>query len=247
MKILLLDIETAPNLATVWGLWGQNIAINQIAEAGYVLCWSAKWYGERRTMFGSVREGPKRMLRRVHKLLHDADVVVHYYGSSFDIPTLNKEFVLRQMKPPRPFKQVDLCDVVKRKFKFPSSKLDYVCKELGLGSKLRHPGHEMWIGCMHGSKTSWRHMEGYNRHDVKLLEGLYDRLKPWITNHPNHGAMDDRSCCPACGSEHVNRRGVQVAQVFRYPRYQCQECGHWFRGTKSLPTERPERFTSVAS
>ena len=27
MKILFLDLETSPNLAHVWGLWQQNVAI----------------------------------------------------------------------------------------------------------------------------------------------------------------------------------------------------------------------------
>ena len=36
MKILGLDIETAPNTAHVWSLWKQNIAINQIVNTGRV-------------------------------------------------------------------------------------------------------------------------------------------------------------------------------------------------------------------
>ena len=42
-KILSLDIETAPAKVYCWGLWDQNIGINQIVEDGYVLCWCAKW------------------------------------------------------------------------------------------------------------------------------------------------------------------------------------------------------------
>ncbi len=56
MKILLLDIETSPNLAYVWGLFKQNVAINQIKESGSVLCWAAKWYGSRDVMFDSAHK-----------------------------------------------------------------------------------------------------------------------------------------------------------------------------------------------
>ena len=34
-RILLLDIETAPNKVYVWGMWNQNIAANQVVEDGY--------------------------------------------------------------------------------------------------------------------------------------------------------------------------------------------------------------------
>lgn len=248
MKILLLDIETAPNLAYVWGLWQQNVSIDKIVNSGYVLCWSAKWYDEKGVVFDSIPlSGERRMLRHIHRLLDKADVVIHYNGSSFDIPTLNKEFVIKGFKPPAPYKQLDLIHTVRKAFRFPSNKLDYVVQTLGLGAKHRHDGFEMWVKCMAGDAASWRVMEKYNRMDVTVLEKLYDRLKPWITNHPNHGSMDDRSCCPACGSERVHREGtrVAVAQVMRYVRYRCGDCGHWFRGTKSIKAERPERYVSI--
>ena len=41
-KILLLDIEMAPNVAHVWGIWDQNIGINQLQESSYVMCYAAK-------------------------------------------------------------------------------------------------------------------------------------------------------------------------------------------------------------
>lgn len=57
MKILLLDIETAPNTVYTWGLFKQNIAINQIESPGYILCWAAKWLGDDRMFFSSLRKG----------------------------------------------------------------------------------------------------------------------------------------------------------------------------------------------
>lgn len=247
MKILLLDIETAPNLAYVWGLWQQNVSIDKIVNSGYVLCWSAKWYDGPAMYFDSVKQSSEgKMLRYIHRLLDKADVVVHYNGTSFDIPTLNKEFVLKGMRPPTPYKQLDLINTVRKQFRFPSNKLDYVVQALGIGAKARHAGFEMWVQCMAGDKRAWRTMEKYNRMDVTILERLYDRLKPWITTHPNYGSIDDVSCCPACGSTAFQRRGTAVAQVMRYRRYQCTGCGHWFRSTSSLKAARPDRFVSVA-
>ena len=232
MKILLLDIETAPNTAHVWGLWDQNVGLNQLLESGYVMCWAAKWYGEKGVLFDSVMQStPTKMLKRIHALLAEADVVVHYNGRKFDIPTLNKEFVLHGLPPPSPYKQVDLLQTVKARFRFPSNKLDYVCQKLKIGRKVKHEGHEMWIKCMARDKAAWREMERYNRRDVTVLERLYVRLLPWITNHPNRGLYDDSKglACPTCGSSNLQRRGEARTVNAVYARYQCKGCGSWAR------------------
>jgi hypothetical protein len=232
VNILLLDIETAPNLVHVWGLFQQNVAVNQIQASGYVLCWSAKWYRESEVMFDSVHQSkPKKMLKGIHKLLDRADMVVHYNGKKFDIPTLNKEFVLQAMLPPAPYKQVDLLQTARGQFKFTSNKLDFVARALGLGSKSKHAGHELWIKCMAGDDEAWKVMEAYNRQDVALLEKLYDRLLPWIKAHPNHGVYDTPGIpvCPNCGHHHLHRRGYARTLANVYARYQCMNCGYWTR------------------
>jgi DNA polymerase elongation subunit (family B) len=249
VKILLLDIETAPNLAYVWGLFKENIPLARIVASGHVLCWAAKWHGEKKTYFSSIQKRkPLTMLDGIHRMLGEADAVVHYNGKSFDIPTLNKEFVTHGMKPPEPYKQIDLLQIVRAEFRFPSNKLDYVAKALGLGEKVRHPGFEMWVKCMANEAAAWKDMERYNRQDVNLLEQLYDRLNPWIRTHPNHGAFQDISCCPKCGSEKFQQRGFAVTQIMKYPRYQCTGCGGWFRGNKSVSHDRHrERMSNIAA
>lgn len=240
MRILLLDIETAPNLAYVWGTWKQNISMDKIAAKGYVLCWAAKWYGDKEMHFRSDQTGTKSMLNAIHKMLDEADVVVHYNGKSFDIPTLNKEFVQYGMNPPSPYKQIDLLQVVRDQFNFPINKLDYVVQSLGIGAKVRHPGFEMWVQCMAGDADAWLTMETYNKRDVVILEKLYDRLRPWIKNHPNHGAFDpsDLAKCPSCGGTHLQRRGTAITRDVQYQRYQCADCGSWARGKKAISKSR---------
>lgn len=240
MKILLLDIETAPNLVHVWGLWNQNIGINQIMDNGYVMCWSAKWYGEDGVMFDSIFHSSKTtMLKRIYKLLNEADAVVHYNGTKFDIPTLNKEFVLCGMTPPTPYKQIDLLKTARHQFKFPSNKLDYIAKTLGVGSKTPHRGHELWIDCMAKKEEAWNEMQAYNMNDVVILERVYEVLKPWIKNHPNHGLFNNNpNVCPNCGSVHLQKRGVARTRACVYQRFQCVDCGTWSRGTKDA-VKRP--------
>lgn len=232
MKRLLIDIETAPNLVHVWGLYDQNVAINQIQAAGYVLCFAAKWYGDDEVIFDSVHHStPKRMLRRAHRLLDQADCVIHYNGTKFDVPTLNKEFVIHGLTPPAPYKQVDLLRTARSQFRFPSNKLDYVAQALGLGNKVKHPGHSLWADCMAGDEEAWTLMESYNKQDVLLLEKVYDRLMPWIKGHPNHGVYDNTGLpqCPNCGGFHLQRRGYARTLANIYARYQCNDCGSWSR------------------
>jgi hypothetical protein len=59
MKILLLDLETSPNMAYVWGLWDQNISIGQMISSTEVICFGARWYGQRKIHFSSVHHDGK--------------------------------------------------------------------------------------------------------------------------------------------------------------------------------------------
>jgi DNA polymerase elongation subunit (family B) len=234
-RILLLDIETAPNVAYVWGLFDQNIAHGQLEESSYVLCWSAKWLGDEALDFASCqsRKNYVPMLKKIHGLLSEADIVVHYYGSKFDIPVLNKEFVKCGIMPPSPYKQIDLKLVAARAFKFESNKLDYIAESLGFGKKIK-TDFQLWVDCMKGHATAWKNMEAYNRHDVRLLEKVYDRLLPWIERHPTYGAYIGGLCCPRCGATKIQKRGEEVTRVATYARYQCQKCAGWFRDNKRV-------------
>lgn len=233
LRLLMLDIETSPNLAAVWGLFNVNIGINQIIKPGGTLCWAAKWYGEKEIMFSSVLDGQKKMVRGVHKLLSECDAVCHYNGARFDIPTLNKEFLLLDMPPPAPYKQIDLLRTARSRFKLASNKLDYVAGQLGLGSKKAHKGFELWLECMAKDEKAWRTMKAYNKQDVVLLERVYERLLPWITAHPNISAYNGSPCCPNCGSEKAQARGFAISKTLRYQRYQCKGCGAWHRKPKA--------------
>lgn len=232
MRILFLDIETAPHLVAAWGLYDQNIAVNQIIKPGYTMCWAAKWRGDKEVMFDSVQKSrPAAMIKRIHKLLSEADAVCHYNGDKFDIPTLNKEFLLQGLAPPPPAKQIDLLKTARKRFKLASNKLDYIAQQLGLGQKEHHKGMTLWLECMEKDPEAWAVMEKYNKQDVILLERVYERLLPWIKNHPNHGIYDEPGIpvCPNCGSGHLQRRGFALTQANKYARYQCQDCGTWSR------------------
>ena len=238
MKILLLDIETAPNLAAVFGLFNQNISIHNILESGYTLCWAAKWLGEDEIHFDSIYNSrPRTMIKRMHRLLSQADAVIHYNGTKFDIPTLNREFLMMDMAPPAPYKQIDLLRTVRNRFRFASNKLDYVARQLGIGAKVQHKGTELWLGCMNKDPESWEQMEEYNRMDVVLLEKLYERVLPWVRNHPNMSVFYRDEVCPHCASKDYQKRGLAHTTAGIYQRYKCKDPGAWFRGNKNIASK----------
>ena len=231
MKLLFLDIETAPHQGFVWGLFKQNVYMDQIAEAGYTLCWAAKWKGSKEVIFNGLnRSSNKEMLEHAHSLMDEADVICHYNGRRFDVPILNQEFLLHGMDPPSSYQQIDLLSTVRKNFRFPTNKLDYVAQYLGLGNKTKHKGMEMWRGCMEGEEKHWKVMERYNKQDVKLLEKVYYELLPW-TQHPNVSLYHDGTEveCPSCGSKHLQSRGHYTTKTQRYKRFQCQNCHSWSR------------------
>lgn len=243
MRILLLDIETSPYTALVWGVRKQYLTSKNLLDTASVMCWAAKWLGEDDVYFDSLyRNSEEQMLRNVHAMLDEADVVITYNGNSFDLPTLNREFLKLRMKPPAPYKSLDLYQTVRRKFRFASNKLDDVLKELGFSGKTNHAGLTMWFNCMQGDKSSWAQMEEYNTNDVTELEELYGVVLPWITNHPNRSIDADRPCCTNCGSTRVQRRGDRPYRIGVYARYQCSKCGHWMRGSKRLDTPGDKEY-----
>ena len=249
MKILLLDIETAPNIVHVWGLWNQNVAINQIIRRGYTICWAAKWYGDRKIMFSSRYEDtPPKMIKKVWALIDEADVVVHYNGTKFDMPTLNTEFLVLGLPPPSTYQNVDLYRVCKQMFRVASYKLDYIVQMLEIGKKVPHKGHQLWIDCMNGIESAWRTMKRYNKGDITILESLYRKLIGWIHNHPNQNVYNDNGerVCVNCGSKRVKGKGWAYTPMNKYQRFICKDCGKNMRGRRTVLSDET-RATMVAS
>jgi predicted RNA-binding Zn-ribbon protein involved in translation (DUF1610 family) len=222
----------------VWGLWNQNVAISQIAEATEMLCWAAKWTDHPKIYYKSTyHDGKKRMLKELWKKLDEADAVIHFNGRKFDMRHINREFLESGMNPPSPYKQIDLLSAVKSRFYFPSNKLEYVCGALGIGHKLKHEGFDLWIGCMRDELSSWELMKQYNVNDVAITEMLYWKLLPWIPSIPNQAAYSqDEHVCPACGGKNLQRRGYAYTTQSRYHRYQCKDCGKWSRSSQHAKT-----------
>jgi len=242
-KILVLDIETAPIIAHVWGLWDNNVALNQIVKDSHLLSWSAKWFGDspKKVMYMDQSkakniEDDKEITMEIWKLLDECDIVLTQNGKKFDIPRLNSRFVFHKLQPPSSYKHIDTLSLAKRHFSFTSNKLEFMTETLNTKyKKLKHkkfPGHELWSECLKGNSSAWKEMRRYNIHDVLALEELYTKLRAW-DNSVNFSIYYDKPTC-SCGSTKFKNNGVKRLTTGTYQRYKCKSCGHETRGTQRL-------------
>ena len=240
-RILILDIETSPNLAYIFDLWQQGVSPGNIQEHGQVICWAAKWVGDSKVLFASDHhEGHHTSIETAYRLVDEADIIVTYNGVKFDMKHLRREFLLAGFAPPSPHKDVDLYRVVRERFKFASNKLDHVSQRLEIGEKVKHAGFDLWKRCMDGDDAAWREMKRYNVADVKLTESLYERLLPWIHNHPHvaeAGMQGTELSCNKCGSTSLTRAGRYTASVLQYAMYRCDKCGGLVRAAHRTARE----------
>ena len=242
-KVLIFDIETAPLLVHVWGLWENNVALNQIISDWHVLSWSAKWWGspENEVMYMDQRnarniEDDRAILQEIWELLDEADVVITQNGKSFDQRKLQARFLLNKFKPNSSYKHIDVKVIAQKLFGFTSHKLEYMTDKIcNKHKKLKHkkfPGHELWTECLKGNIDAWKEMELYNKNDVLALEELFNNLSPW-DNSINLNLYTDSNVCK-CGSVDHMKNGFYYTSVGKYQRYKCKKCGSESRDRANL-------------
>jgi DNA polymerase elongation subunit (family B) len=230
-RILFLDIETRPMVAEVWGLRDQNIGLNQVREFGGTLCVGTLWSGQKRVQFFSDwQHGHIAMLEAIHGMWNEADAICGYNSDRFDIRKLKAEFVKEGMEPPKPVASIDVFKTVKREFFFDSHKLDHVAHLLGVGRKVSHEGHGLWMKVLQGDEKARRMMERYCKHDVRLLEQVYQKLLPWMTTHPRL-TEDVFDACHKCGGR-TTSQGWKPTVHFRVQSLKCTVCGGWQQGKR---------------
>lgn len=237
-RILILDIETFPNIAYVWAKYQQNVI--RYVQQSCIATYAAKWLGGKEIVVRGLDdfEGYKpksyddsKLVKELWQLFEEADLIVAHNGDEFDIKVVQARFAFHKMKPPSPFKTVDTKKATKKVFRLNSNKMDDIGDQYGLGRKIK-TDFDLWEGCINGDPIQWAKMKKYNRHDVVMQERLYLMLLPWVDNHPNF--TNGEVACPKCGSTRIQWRGIQRAVTRSYRRFQCQKCGGWGRSVKSV-------------
>lgn len=251
VRVLLYDIETAPNLGYSWGKWEQNII--QFEQEWYMLSFAWKWLGEDKihciglddfpTAFDADPTNDYHLIEKLHELFSEADIIVGHNSTSFDNKKAQGRMLVHGFDPPRPYQEIDTLRVAKRYFSFNSYKLGDLGAHLGVGIKAQTGGFQTWLQCMVGDPKAWKKFKKYNRQDVAVLEGVYYKIRPWIEGHPNVALLEgDLDACPRCGANAMQRRGVAKTRTMTYQRWQCageDGCGGWSRTIKSEKVDKP--------
>lgn len=245
-KVLLLDIETAPLKSYTWGLWQQNVGLNQIDSEWFILSFAAKWLGspEDEVFYDDLRgivglENDYKLLKPLWELLNEADVIITQNGKKFDAKKINARLIMQGFQPPRPYKHIDTLQIAKAVFGFTSNKLEWMTDKLCTKyKKQKHnkfSGFDLWKGMLDDNIEAWNECEIYNKYDVLSLEELYTKLAPWDKTHPNYNLYNEEATHVCrCGSSKVVEDGFAFTSKSKFQQYRCLDCGATTRSSKNL-------------
>lgn len=238
-RIAFFDIETAPSLGYFFDKWKENNIVATECD-WYIISFAVKWNGSKKVhtyalpdypLYKKDKENDRELVKDLHAIFSEADILVAHNGDKFDIKKANTRFLSHGMRPPKTYKSIDTLKIARQKFRFDSNRLDDLGKSLGVGRKLPNTGFHLWRACMRGDLKAWRIMRRYNARDVELLERVYLKLRPWATNHPNLNLYHGRPTkCPTCQSESIKSKGLAYAKAVVRRRYVCGPCGAQWTG-----------------
>lgn len=259
-RVLLMDLETAPMVVNVWGLYKQRIHHDNILKDWSILSWSAKWLNESSIISQHVT--PEEAFNRqdisiivdLWELFNDADIVIAHNLRRFDNRKAKARFIDNGLAPPNPYQMVDTLKECQKHFAFASHKQDFITKHFGMSEKI-NTEFGLWKRCCNDDgqyteeeqRTALKDMEVYNRGDVRGLEDIYLKIRPYINSHPNMGLYceSDVPVCPNCGSEAISYDDglYYYTHAGRFRAFRC-ECGAIGRLRFSdLSKEEKEKLT----
>lgn len=238
-KVLIYDIETAPEAAFVFGRFKQFVNQDAVIRPSMMLTFAYKWLGDATVSYECVTidECTKCDDSRITKILRDlvnqADICIAHNLKGFDHKVANTRMLVNGLKPPSSVRKVDTLEIAKKNFRFPSNKLDCIAHELGIGRKTSHSGIKMWADFIAGDEEARDTMVEYNIQDVFLLEEVYLKLRAWDSRSPNFAQYvnDTQRRCPCCASNNLKTLDKPVpTAVNLFTQYVCLDCGKHSRG-----------------
>lgn len=256
-RILLFDVETAPIISYIWGLWHNDVVgLDQIESDWHLLSFAAKFLDDppNKIIYMDQRnakniEDDRLLLKKLWELIDSADILLTQNGIAFDMKKLNARFIINGFKPPSVIKHIDTKIIAQKHFGFTSNKLAYLsdklCTKYKKHSHNKYPGFSLWKECLRGNVDAWKEMEKYNKYDILSLEELYHKLAPWDNSINFNLYRDDNNIICNCGSTRFERRGFGFTKLGKYQRYQCKECGMWTRGRENLFTKDKRKALRV--
>lgn|GEM_PF-574741 len=252
-RVAVCDIETLPIVSYNWGIWDQNIGLDQIISDGCLLGWAGKFLNEPE-MYSDIltsKEAKSRDTLRITKsiweFLSKADVVIGHNYSQFDVKYINTEF-LRHGLPPLKYTIVDTLLVAKQNFRFSSNKMKFLNDQLGIRNKIDNSGFLLWKGCDQGDEESLKTMLEYNIGDIGATEELFYKVRPYVRNFnvALYNTLETEQC-PVCGSTNLVKEGHYYTQAGMWDSIRCQDCKCISRAKENLLSKNKKKALLVNS
>lgn len=256
MKILAWDIETLPMAVFLWHLGKHShISHDNIIQESSIVCAAWKYVEiDKRVRSVSVMDCKTRfdknayddyhVVKKLHSVLQDADVLLAQNGDNFDLKIFNWRAKRWGLDPAVPKVQtIDTLKESRKVFRPPSHRLDYKNKALGHEGKERIDIREWFDIALYGigkgdkitAISALKKMIHYNKRDVEALEEMYLDERAWYKQHPNRLLYDPNvDGCPTCGGKSYSKNGYRHTVTGIYQAYHCSSCGKRFQGTKRL-------------
>lgn len=258
-RILILDVERLDGITQQhwWdrgALQKRYIHHETVTREPRTTIVCAKWVGDEEVIRLAEwdKGGRGTFLRKVHSLMSQADIICGHNLDRADIPWLRGDLFFPRighkhvpdLPPLPPFKTVDTLKGVRREFGsgVPFKSLDALCRILGIPSKTDVYDPEAMERAVAGSVEDRERLTAYCAGDVIATEGLLDRLRPHLRNHPalfvdGKGRLE---VCNRCGHDTEITPRRYIANVLSYQMRRCVNCKAYSR-----VSIEPERLSII--
>jgi hypothetical protein len=252
-RVAVIDLETLPAEVYTFGLYDQNIGIEQvISEVGF-LSWAGKFLNESEVFSDILTskeakvKDDKRITKSCWNFLNGCEILIGHNICNFDVKLINT-FFLKYNLPPLKFTLVDTLLVARSNFRFSSNKLAYLNSQLGIRNKISNDGFILWKECCQGKQDALDTMLEYNIGDIYATEQLFYKVRPYVKNM-NVALYNEieEYCCPVCGSQKLESEGYYYTPAGCYESVRCSNCKCVSRKKNNLLTKRKKKSLLINS
>jgi DNA polymerase III epsilon subunit-like protein len=253
-NILYIDIENSRMVVEfeTYSLYNNEVIHpRHIKHDWYITCAAWAWLDAQKQKIGKIEtvavndfksykkdfRDDRQVVKKLHEVLSQADLIVGHNSDSFDIKKINYKFIKHGL-PALDFPAtVDTLKAAKKYAKSSSNRLYYLAREFGVSMKIDLPSSVMHAAD-NGCEKSLKQLIKYNKGDIKAGAEVYFKLLPYIKNHPTIDKIigkqvdKDRPNCQNCGSHQVHAHGYRTTKTGVYKRYLCKKCGSTTRGKR---------------
>ena len=237
-KILYFDIETT----------------NFKADFGEVLMMGYRWHHEDEYHLLktndyegwedlNIEDKDYYVLQDIFDVISQADVLVGHYSKRFD-HTFIQSRCIKQGLPviPNP-PHIDTWHIARYQLALGRNSMKNIAKFLDCDDQKDSVEKYIWrrVNCY--DEEAIDIIAEYCLQDVRTQYAMTQKLMPLATHLPNMNVLtnEEKYRCPGCGGDNIQKRGFHFTKINKFQRYQCQDCGKWCRGRKTLTPKTAER------